>query len=56
MLPTQTQQNVIAPEKIKLLLNIIASAKRMRFAAITLHIEYGQLRRIEGPAPIIKLK
>ena len=57
MLPQQQQvKTQVETEKMRVLKDVIASALRMRFATIILRVEHGELRRIEGPAPIIKLK
>lgn len=54
-MPSMPQQKNTIDKKYRVLQQVIESAQKMRYATITLHVERGELRRIEGPAPIIKL-
>jgi len=55
MLSSMPQQKNTTDTKQRVLQQVIESARKMQYATIILHVERGELRRIEGPAPIIKL-
>lgn len=55
MLTRLPQPETTQDTKQRVLQQVLESARKMQYATIILHVERGELRRIEGPAPIIKL-
>jgi len=49
------QRQILTPEKQRVLEQLLDIAGQQQYAKITLVIEHGVLRKVEGPAPTILL-
>ena len=47
---------VLSDRKLEQLERILKQAVQMQYAEVTLVIEKGSLRRVRGPAPVVKLR
>ena len=54
--PEEQSQPVLTQKELQILERILGLAKKQEYAKVTLVIERGVLRKIEGPAPTILLK